>query len=803
METILANMRGRARVATENGREYRVASASIIVPGVLNGSKGALHYPPEEVQANPGVWNNVDLVVYHPQVNGVHVSAKDRSVPRESFIGFTRNDKFEGGKRRVEAWFDVQAVKNYDAVLRSQGKPEIYPRLERGEPIELSTGLFTDNEARSGSYNGKGFTHVARNYRPDHLAILPDQKGACSLDDGCGVFNYENDGGQTGPEHTCGCAHMGCEKCVTDEMEATDNTDYDLECVDNAFCPTGKDGGQDNSCGSDEGGGGGSDSQSGRYLSMDEAKSNAKKGDTPFIVRDKKGKTVGLTHDEKFAAAEAKRTGGDYDFSKWKKTKRVNNVAPNQPRSKNTGRLKHMGAGTGEGDVYAAAQAGYVALTDKDRMLGKASDGTDLVTPAWVADPVVWTKARDAATKGGYQEDEYWAVSAHIYQHLGGQVNDVEVTPDAPNTNAFCPTGKDGGQDNSCSSGDGGGGSGKDLSDLPAQPGAKVKVGKGIGSKLEGKTVEVVKGPYKVGGNTGVYKVKDSSTGREEEIHGSRLTHNTTGVPDMTKPQIVTWLTTNCDCWKGAGKVLNTMDEPQLNKLKANADKTKTLELTANAFVQVARKLGAPGDLEINAMPAYMEKKMAEKEEEVASADENAGGSTDPKPKTEEEITAEDDVPPPVKNNRGNVLPAKKPTANGAPKKMTIQEWLGQMPPEAQPVWNTAVELNNSVKQAASAKLKGLIANEGDPRRKHRMQLALNSGDVAKMQEVIELVGPTQNANSAQAREQVALYFPGLFGDQSPVQNRAATDGEDVLDLPTINQDEWNQQAALPKRAVA
>jgi len=749
METILANMRGRARVVTENGREYRVASASIIVPGVLNGSKGALHYPPEEVQANPGVWNNVDLVVYHPQVNGQHVSAKDRSVPRESFIGFTRNDKFEGGKRRVEAWFDVQAVKNYDALLRSQGKPEIYPRLEKGEPIELSTGLFTDNEARSGSYNGKGFTHVARNYRPDHLAILPDQKGACSLDDGCGVFNADGDSVQTGPEHTCDCGHIGCEECVTDELEATANK-FTFSGED---CPK---------CG----------------VSME--------GDPDSGKCNSCGHAWGT---------------------------QVSNIAPNQPRSKNTGRLKHMGAGTGEGDVYAAAQAGYVALTDKDRMLGKASDGTDLTTPAWVADPVVWTKAREAATKGGYQEDEYWAVSAHIYQHLGGQVNDVEVTPEAPNANAFCPSGEGGGQDNSCSSSEGGSGGG----DAPSgDKGHSIKLPKnskklniGTASKaLDQMGYKLGESKFDLKTKTTTYKISkpdgSSAVASTDEIKEIvyRGVRNSLGDDEMTKPQLVAYLTTNCDCWKGAEKVLNTMDTAQLDKLKLNADKTKTLELTANAFVQVAKNLGAPDDMALNAMPAYLAEKTKEKEE-TASADENAGGSTDPKPKLEEEITAEDDVPPPVKNNRGNVLPVKKPIANGAPKLKTTKEWLAEMPPEAQAVWNTAVELNNSVKNAASTKLKGLIANEGDPRRKHRMQLALNSGDVAKMQEVIELVGPTQNANSAQAREQVALYFPGLFGDQAPVQNRAATDGEDVLDLPTINQDEWNQQANLPKRAAA
>jgi hypothetical protein len=38
-------------------------------------------------------------------------------------------------------------------------------------------------------FNGVKYEGIARNLRPDHLAILPDDKGACSLEDGCGVNN--------------------------------------------------------------------------------------------------------------------------------------------------------------------------------------------------------------------------------------------------------------------------------------------------------------------------------------------------------------------------------------------------------------------------------------------------------------------------------------------------------------------------------------------------------------------------------------------------------------------------------------
>jgi hypothetical protein len=49
--------------------------------------------------------------------------------------------------------------------------------------------LFTDNETAppGASHLGRPYNFVARNYRPDHLAILPDQRGACSIEDGCGL----------------------------------------------------------------------------------------------------------------------------------------------------------------------------------------------------------------------------------------------------------------------------------------------------------------------------------------------------------------------------------------------------------------------------------------------------------------------------------------------------------------------------------------------------------------------------------------------------------------------------------------
>lgn len=178
METVTANVAGRVRHVTENGRAYLVADISLIVPGVLAGSKGALYYPPEETARNARAWDGTPIVVYHPTgPQGEHLSA---SAPGVQNIGDLRNTTFKD-KLRTQGWFDVEHTRSVD--------PRVLDALEQGRPMEISTGLYTTNDpAPAGAtHNGRPYEWVARDYRPDHLAILPDQVGACSLHDGCGL----------------------------------------------------------------------------------------------------------------------------------------------------------------------------------------------------------------------------------------------------------------------------------------------------------------------------------------------------------------------------------------------------------------------------------------------------------------------------------------------------------------------------------------------------------------------------------------------------------------------------------------
>lgn len=171
------NRAGRAQRVTRDGRMYLVAPITLLVPGVLNGSQGPLYYPPDEVARDPKAWNGTPITIGHPVRNGRPVSA---SSPGVVAVGRVFNATADGSLR-AEGWFDVEATRRAD--------PRLLAALEAGRRVEVSTGLFTMNHpAPAGSvHNGRPYVAVARSFRPDHLAVLLDVPGACSVADGCGV----------------------------------------------------------------------------------------------------------------------------------------------------------------------------------------------------------------------------------------------------------------------------------------------------------------------------------------------------------------------------------------------------------------------------------------------------------------------------------------------------------------------------------------------------------------------------------------------------------------------------------------
>lgn len=171
------------RLDTLEGRQYTVVPMVMLTEGVHAGSQGPLFYPKDELSKTPVVWNHKPLVVYHPILNGQGISACDVDVLNKQKIGLVLNTKFEGGRLKAEAWIDKDRANAVDE--------RIMAAVDSKEMMELSTGLFIDVENTTGKWKSEEYQGIARNFRPDHLALLPDQIGACSIADGAGLLRNQ------------------------------------------------------------------------------------------------------------------------------------------------------------------------------------------------------------------------------------------------------------------------------------------------------------------------------------------------------------------------------------------------------------------------------------------------------------------------------------------------------------------------------------------------------------------------------------------------------------------------------------
>lgn len=161
----------------ENDRIYMVVPVVMMVEGVHSGSLGPLLHYASELAKSTDMWNGVPITIRHPQdSSGNFISANSAGVQP---IGMVQNARMEDTKLKADAWLDE--------ALLLEVNPVLHANITAGKPLEVSIGVFTTEEETPGEWNGEQYNAIARNHVPDHLALLPDEVGACSWKDGCGV----------------------------------------------------------------------------------------------------------------------------------------------------------------------------------------------------------------------------------------------------------------------------------------------------------------------------------------------------------------------------------------------------------------------------------------------------------------------------------------------------------------------------------------------------------------------------------------------------------------------------------------
>ena len=179
--TVLARQKEKYNITTfeENGKEYISVPAVIMVEGVHHGSQGKVLHTAEYLSVNVEDWNDIPVTITHPMKGGNYVGVAECP---EYITGHTTHTVWEDGLK-TELVLDVNEL--------SKISPKTLKSLQANEPIEVSIGTFSENIEEKGTFKGEDYDAKTVSYIPDHVAILPDDIGACSYVDGCGIRVYK------------------------------------------------------------------------------------------------------------------------------------------------------------------------------------------------------------------------------------------------------------------------------------------------------------------------------------------------------------------------------------------------------------------------------------------------------------------------------------------------------------------------------------------------------------------------------------------------------------------------------------
>jgi hypothetical protein len=178
---------GQVREITHAGRRYLVSPVVALREGILND----IYVSAAEFGKFATSWQGRPVPISHPKADGSPISANTPDIWANDVLGHLWNVEVDAGALKGEIWIDLDK-----AQLMGPRAMQIVNKLRANQSMEVSTGYFCEMEVAPGQWGGKSYTGVARNIRPDHLALLPDETGACSWADGCGTPRVNS---------SCGC----------------------------------------------------------------------------------------------------------------------------------------------------------------------------------------------------------------------------------------------------------------------------------------------------------------------------------------------------------------------------------------------------------------------------------------------------------------------------------------------------------------------------------------------------------------------------------------------------------------------
>lgn len=147
-------------------------------------------YPADQLAAGVASLSGKPAPAGHPKNSkGQHISAANGEALATSWIGaYCANSRHEGGRTLTDI------VVNSDMAKATAAGTKLIDRLDAAiagtntEAVHVSTGLNLIEVIANGESHGKKYTSIATNLQYDHLAILLDEPGAGTPEQGVGMF---------------------------------------------------------------------------------------------------------------------------------------------------------------------------------------------------------------------------------------------------------------------------------------------------------------------------------------------------------------------------------------------------------------------------------------------------------------------------------------------------------------------------------------------------------------------------------------------------------------------------------------
>ena len=146
-------------------------------------------YPKDEIDKSYMSINGNLMPIGHPKVNGQFVSASNAKAINEYYGGaWAENVHKDNDKVLLDCYVDIEFAKNHEKGKQLLERLESMVNGEDVSPIHVSTGLILNKVHQSGKSKGKAYNWVATNMQFDHVAILLNEQGAATPNDGVGMF---------------------------------------------------------------------------------------------------------------------------------------------------------------------------------------------------------------------------------------------------------------------------------------------------------------------------------------------------------------------------------------------------------------------------------------------------------------------------------------------------------------------------------------------------------------------------------------------------------------------------------------